>query len=203
MKNHMRYLSRTLLIVIVAAGAFSGCTPKGGNEAVDAEGSVTLEKTSLLCAMNSGDDEQWKASTARIERAGLEARGFLLDALSFNDGGERSARIREYAARRLGQLKAPDVTVELCAALRDPDRFVSSEAASALIAINDPMAVPLVIEMLEANPRPASDAEIQMFEVLKKITGKIEGFDYRVSEQARTEAIQACREWWSAHSEEL
>ena len=201
----MRYFSYTLLIVVHAAllaPALNGCTPRGENETASSEVSAAIEKASLLRAMNSGNDGQWKDATGRIERAGPEAREFLLEALRFNNGGERSARIREYAARRLGQLKAPDVTVELCAALRDPDRFVSSEAATALTAINDPLAVPLIIEMLESTPRPESDTEIQMFEVLKKITGQIEGFQYRVNEQTRAEAIEKCKTWWAAHSEQ-
>jgi len=193
------------MIVIQAAAlaaALNGCTPRGEGETATGTEAAALDTAALLREMNSGNDERWKAAAARIEQAGPEARGFLLEALRFNDGGERPARIREYAARRLGQLKSPDVTVELCAALRDPDRFVSSEAATALATIKDPLAVPLIIEMLEESPRPDSDAEIQMFEVLKKITAQFEGFQYRVDEQARADAIEKCREWWAAHSDQ-
>lgn len=196
--------NRTSLMIVAAtlvALAAGGCTPVEP-DGVGKGAPAALEGTSLLREMDSGDETQWKEATGRIEDAGMEAREFLLDALRFNDGGEESARIREYAARRLGQLKAPDATVELVAALRDASRFVSSEAASALTNVQDPLAVPLIIEMLEGSPRPESDAEGQMFDVLKKITGRIEGYEYRFSEVARAEAIEQCKGWWAEHSDE-
>lgn len=179
----------------------SGCPPRGQGETTDgAGGGVAIENTLWLKEMNSGDDKRWKDVTSQIEKAGMDARAFLLDALRFNDGGVRSARIREYAALRLGQLKAPECTIELAAALKDPDMFVSSEAATALKAIKDPLVVPLIIEMLEADPRPSSDAERAMFEVLKDITCQVTGIDYRLDEKARAETIARCKAWWEQYS---
>lgn len=188
-------------ILVIALAALCGCVQfsqgTGGPSAADE--SVTVDKTLLLRMMSSGDEKQWKSATDRIEAAGPAAKNFLIMALRWNGGGERAARVREYAARRLGQIKAQDATIELAAALKNPSRFVASEAAAALIAINDPLAVPLIVEMLEATPRPESDAELQMFGVLKSITGQITGFSVRTDPAARAAAIEKCKAWWREH----
>ena len=185
----------------LCALAHHGCTPVDKNSAAPHIGSETvIEELVLLRQMNGGDPGEWKEATSIIEGAGLHATDFLLKALRFDDGGERSARIREYAARRLGQLKAPGATVELAAALRDANPFVRSEVADALIFIKDGVVVPLILEMLESETRPGADAEMLMFEVLRSITGTFQGYEYRDGEEKRAEIIERCTVWWAAES---
>lgn len=188
------------LLLAAALLVAQGCKPveKNGEASHSSDaGSTALEDVVLIRLMNSGDRGDWNKAVDEIEAAGIDAREFLLKALRFDDGSAQSARIREYAARRLGQLKAPGATVELAAALRDRSAFVRSEAAAALAGTKDAAAVPLLLEMLEGEPRPGADAEMQMFEVLRSITGAFEGHEYRVGEEKRSEIIALCRQWWA------
>ncbi len=201
-------MPRSRIFPILCLPAFAvlmcgGCKPienNGEGTPAGIEVNSRVEDVAWIRQMNSGDAGDWRKATSMIEAAGVDALEFLLKALRFDDGGERAPRIREYAARRMGQLKTADATVELCAALDDPDAFVRSEAAAALVGISDAMAVPLILEMLEREPRPGTDAEMGMFDVLKSMTGTFEGYEYKAGEEKRTEVIRRCRAWWAEKS---